>query len=320
MPDTSPPQPPILIAALYRFAAIDPYKARDPLHALCERERVKGTLLLANEGINGTIAGSDTGIAAVLKAIRALPDCETLSVKFSRAEEMPFHRLKVRIKREIVTMGQPDIDPARSVGTYVPPREWNALVDDPDTILIDTRNDYEVAIGSFRGAIDPRTKSFREFPDWFEAHRAEWEAVGRHPKIAMFCTGGIRCEKATAFVKQQGLEEVYHLEGGILAYLEQMEVAQSRWDGECFVFDERVSVGHGLEVGSHTLCRACRMPLDEEDRASPLFVEGVACPACHDARTEDQRRSYAERHRQSELAKKRGVAHVGAKQPGSGRG
>ncbi len=320
MPDRSSPQSPISIAALYRFAALDPHSVRDSLHTLCEREGVKGTLLLAKEGINGTIAGTDAAIATVLDAIRALPDCETLSVKFSRAEAMPFHRLKVRVKREIVTMGQPDIDPVRSVGTYVPPREWNALVDDPDTILIDTRNDYEVAIGSFRGAIDPRTKSFREFPHWFEAHRQEWEAEGRSPKIAMFCTGGIRCEKATAYVKQQGLEDVYHLQGGILAYLEQMQAKESRWDGECFVFDERVSVGHGLVQGSHTLCRACRMPLSEQDRASPLFVEGVACPACHDARTEEQRRSYAERHRQSELAKQRGVPHVGAKQPGSGGG
>ena len=320
MSDPSPNPSGLLIAALYRFAALEPQNVRESLYALCEREGVKGTLLLAQEGINGTIAGSDAAIETVLDTIRALPGCEALSVKFARAATMPFHRLKVRVKREIVTMGQPDIDPSRSVGTYVPPQEWNALVDDPDTILIDTRNDYEVAIGSFRGAIDPHTKSFREFPDWFEEHRPEWEAQGRQPRIAMFCTGGIRCEKATAYLKQQGLDEVYHLDGGILAYLEQIEAQDSRWDGECFVFDERVSVGHGLEQGSHTLCRACRMPVSAADRVSPLFEEGVACPACHDARSEEQRRGYAERHRQSELARQRGQAHVGAQQPGSGRG
>ena len=305
MPDSSPPQPPILIAALYRFAAIDPYKARDPLHALCEREGVKGTLLLANEGINGTIAGSDTGIAAVLKAIRALPDCETLSVKFSRAEEMPFHRLKVRIKREIVTMGQPDIDPARSVGTYVPPREWNALVDDPDTILIDTRNDYEVAIGSFRGAIDPRTKSFREFPDWFEAHRAEWEADGRHPKIAMFCTGGIRCEKASSYLLQEGFKEVLQLQGGIQKYLREITPEESFWQGECFVFDDRVSLQHGLIEGNFDMCHACRMPIDENDKASEHYIEGVSCPHCYNLHSEERKERFLERQKQIELAKQR---------------
>jgi UPF0176 protein len=268
---------------------------------------VKGTLLLAREGINGTIAGSDGAIEAVLAAIRALPGCGDLDVKESRAAAMPFHRMKVRLKREIVTMGEPDIDPL-DTGHYVAPEDWNALIADPATILIDTRNDYEVAIGTFAGATDPHTKSFREFPDWFRAHREE--LAGK--KVAMFCTGGIRCEKSTAFLKAEGVADVHHLKGGILAYLEQVPEAESRWQGECFVFDERVSVRHGLVQGGYDLCRACRMPVGPEERASPLYAEGVSCPACHASRTDEQRAGYAERHRQALLAEARGQAHVGA--------
>jgi UPF0176 protein len=303
---------PVRVAALYQFTRFDdPAAVREPLAALCVAQCVRGTLLIAREGINGTIAGSDAGIDAVLAHIRSLPGCGAIEVKESRAATMPFHRMKVRLKREIVTMGQPDIDPLADVGHYVAPQDWNALIADPDTVLIDTRNDYEVAIGTFRGAIDPKTHSFREFPDWFRAHRTELEREGRTPKIAMFCTGGIRCEKATAFVKGEGLEEVYHLKGGILAYLDTIPEARSLWDGECFVFDERVSVKHGLEIGDHSLCRACRMPVSPEDRTSPLFAEGVSCPACHAARTDEQRAGYAERHRQTLLAEGRGEAHVG---------
>ncbi|HVJ00802.1 MAG TPA: rhodanese-related sulfurtransferase [Sphingomonas sp.] len=313
------PELPIHVAALYQFTRFDDCPAIQPaLAALCDAKGVKGTLLLAPEGINGTIAGSDAGIAAVLAHIRALPGCAGLDVKHSRAATMPFHRMKVRLKREIVTMGAPDLDPA-AVGDYVAPQDWNALIDRPDTIVIDTRNDYEVAVGSFDGAIDPGTKSFREFPDWVRAHRDEWAQGGSMPKIAMFCTGGIRCEKATAFLKAEGLDEVYHLKGGILAYLEQVPPEDSRWQGECFVFDERVAVGHGLAPGSHSLCRACRMPVSPDDRDSPLFVEGVACPACHAERSEEQRERYAERHRQAELAAARGEAHVGARLPGRAR-
>ncbi len=304
--------PPIHVAALYQFTRFDnPEAIQRPLAALCDANGVKGTLLLAPEGINGTIAGSTAAIETVLAHIRGLPGCADLDVKHSHAATMPFYRMKVRLKREIVTMGEPDLDPA-AAGDYVAPQDWNALIDQPDTIVIDTRNDYEVAIGSFAGAIDPKTKSFREFPDWVRAHRDEWERDGGAPKIAMFCTGGIRCEKATAFLKTEGLDQVYHLKGGILAYLEQVAPEESRWQGECFVFDERVSVGHGLAPGSHSLCRACRMPVGPEDRRSPLFVEGVSCPACHDTRSDAQRERYAERHRQAELAALRGEAHVGA--------
>lgn len=312
------PELSIHVAALYQFTRFDdPAAIQAPLAALCGAQGVKGTLLLAPEGINGTIAGSDAGIAAVLAHIRGLPGCAALDVKHSRAAAMPFHRMKVRLKREIVTMGQPGLDPA-AAGDYVAPQDWNALIDAPGTILIDTRNDYEVAIGSFSGAIDPKTKSFREFPEWVRAHRHEWEGGAEKPKIAMFCTGGIRCEKATAFLKAEGLDTVYHLKGGILAYLEQVPADVSRWQGECFVFDERVAVGHGLEPGTHGLCRACRMPVSEADRASPLFVEGVSCPACHAERTDEQRERYAERHRQAELAASRGHAHVGAVFPVEG--
>lgn len=309
---------PICVAALYQFTRFDDCAAiQTPLAAACRSVSVKGTLLLAPEGINGTIAGSDAAIDHVLAHIRALRGCAALDVKKSRAATMPFHRMKVRIKREIVTMGEPGIDPLVDVGAYVAPQDWNALIDDPETIVIDTRNDYEVALGSFAGAIDPGTRTFRDFPEWVRAHRDEWHEDGKQPKIAMFCTGGIRCEKATAFLKAEGLDEVYHLKGGILAYLENVAAEESRWRGECFVFDERVAVGHGLEPGSHALCRACRMPISEEARRSPLFVEGVACPACHDERSDEQRERYAERHRQALLAEARGVVHVGAVRPTS---
>ncbi|WP_427969546.1 rhodanese-related sulfurtransferase [Altererythrobacter sp.] len=299
---------PVTVAALYQFTPFEDHVAlREPLLALCEEVGTKGTLLLASEGINGTIAGSENAIAQVLAHIRALPGCAGLEVKFSHAETMPFHRMKVRLKREIVTMGEPDIDPLASVGRYVDPHDWNALISDPDTVVIDTRNDYEVATGTFRGAVDPHTKSFREFPEWFRAHRDE--LLEGHKKVAMFCTGGIRCEKSTSFLRKEGIEEVYHLKGGILKYLEEMPQEESLWDGECFVFDERVTVRHGLEPGDYDLCRACRRPISEEDKASPAYVEGISCPHCIDERDEVQRARYAERQRQRELARKRDAAH-----------
>ena len=305
--------PPICVAALYQFAPFEDCAAlRAPLADLCRDQGIKGTLLLAHEGINGTIAGSHDGIERVLAHIRSLPGCAGLDVKFSSAEAMPFHRMKVRLKREIVTMGQPGLDPLASVGTYVQPAEWNALIADPDTIVIDTRNDYEVAVGTFARAIDPKTATFREFPAWFRAERARLLGQGKPPKVAMFCTGGIRCEKSTAFLKAEGVEDVYHLKGGILKYLEEIPAEQSLWQGECFVFDHRVTIGHGLALGHYGLCHACRHPIDEQDRASPLYEEGASCPACHAERTEEQRAAYRERHRQEALAAARGRAHIGA--------
>ncbi len=312
---------PISVAALYKFSAIaDCAGARAPLAALCCAQGVKGTLLLAPEGINGTIAGTDAAIGRVLDHIRQLVGAAGLEVKFSRAAATPFHRMKVRLKREIVTMGEPAIDPRHSVGRYVAPADWNALIAEPGTILIDTRNDYEVAVGTFAGAINPQTKTFREFPAWFRAERERLLKGGAQPKVAMFCTGGIRCEKSTAFLKAEGVDNVYHLQGGILRYLEEVPPERSTWQGECFVFDERVSVGHGLAQGSYALCRACRRPVSAEDRASPLYEAGVSCPACHDERSEEQRAGYRERHRQECLAAARGEGHVGAVQSGRAEG
>jgi UPF0176 protein len=263
----------VRVGALYHFTRFDdPHVLQGPLLAVCEASGIKGTLLLAREGINGTIAGPAEGLSVVLAHIRALPGCAALEVKFSDAPAPPapgpFGKLKVRVKREIVTMGQPDIDPALSAGTYVDPADWNALIADPETLVIDTRNDYEVAIGTFTGAVDPQTPSFRDFPAWFREHR-EALLEGK-TKVAMFCTGGIRCEKSTAFLRAEGVEAVYHLKGGILKYLEQVPETQSLWHGECFVFDERVSLAHGLAQGTHTRCRPCGRP----------YPVGGVCPVC----------------------------------------
>jgi UPF0176 protein len=313
--DNPLPQSPasLSVAALYRFTRFtDCAGMRTPLETICSEQGVRGTVLLAPEGINGTIAGPRDGISAVLKHIRGLPDCSDLDVKLSTAAAMPFHRMKVRIKREIVTMGEPGIDPRASVGTYVEAQEWNALISDPDTIVIDTRNEYEVSIGTFVGAIDPKTARFRDFPAWFRSMRDALLGSGRQPKIAMFCTGGIRCEKSTALLKQEGVENVHHLKGGVLRYLETVPEEASLWRGECFVFDERVTIGHGLASGTHELCRACRRPVSRQDLASPLYEAGASCAACHSERTEEQRTSYRERHRQEALAVARGGSHFGA--------
>ena len=246
------------VAALYRFCRLARFaEIKAPLAAFCCASGIKGTLLLAPEGINGTVAGSAAAIDELLAHLDQFPEFAGLEVKLSEASEMPFHRMKVRLKREIVTMGVEGLDPTRNAGTYVAPADWNDLISDPDTIVVDTRNDYEVALGTFRGALDPRTKSFRDFPDWVAAHRGELK--GR--KVAMFCTGGIRCEKATSYLKSVGLDDVFHLQGGILKYLEVVPAEQSLWEGECFVFDERVAVTHGLAEGEAELCRACRHPL-----------------------------------------------------------
>ena len=299
----------LTVAALYHFAPFpDPEALKTPLAKLACGLGVRGTLLLAHEGINGTIAGTREGIDAVIAHIRALPGCADLIWKESTAETMPFGRMKVRLKREIVTMGQPDIDPTAAVGRYVAPQDWNALIQDPDVAVIDTRNDYEVAIGTFRGAVDPGTRSFREFPQWWEANRAQF--AGK--RIAMFCTGGIRCEKSTNYLLGQGLNEVYHLKGGILKYLEDVPEAESLWQGQCFVFDDRVSVGHGLQPGGFGSCGACRRPVTPEDRAHPGFEEGVACPACLTEYSEADRARFRERQHQMELAAKRGTLHLGA--------
>lgn len=302
----------IRVAALYRFAAIaDPKAVRDRLQAACEAGGVRGTLLVAGEGLNGTIAGPEPAIEALLAFIRTLPGFGDLDVKYAWTAEMPFLRLKVRVKAEIVTMGQPDLDPAREAGVYVSPADWNALIADPQTLVIDTRNDYEGEVGAFEGAVQPNTRSFRDFPDWFRTEgRALLDRTGAK-RVAMYCTGGIRCEKATAFLKAEGVEDVHHLEGGVLRYLETVDARDSLWRGECFVFDERVAVGQGLTPGSHVLCRGCRMPVSEAGRTSPHFIEGVCCARCRDTRDDGQRQRYAERQRQMEIARSRGATHLG---------
>ncbi|KDA04144.1 rhodanese-related sulfurtransferase [Hyphomonas oceanitis] len=300
------------VAAFYKFFALPDFESRRaPLAETLEASGVKGTVLLATEGVNGTIAGTAKAIDTALAAMRALPGCETLQAKFAEADEMPFLRLKVRLKREIVSMGVPGTDPNAIVGTYVAPEAWNALISDPDTVLIDTRNDYEVAIGTFEGAVDPNTKTFREFPDWFREFRAKLESEGRKPKVAMFCTGGIRCEKATSFVKAEGIDHVFHLEGGILKYLETVPEQDSKWQGECFVFDERVSVRHDLTPGSYDMCHACKRPITEADKQHAAFEAGVSCPHCISEMSDDQRARFAERQKQIDLAKARGEKHMG---------
>jgi len=302
-----------LVAALYKFVSLPDAEAlRAPMEEMARAGGIKGTLLLAGEGINGTIAGREPQLRRFLSWLREDPRFADLEHKESLASEMPFRRMKVRLKKEIVTMGVPEADPSREVGAYVEPEDWNALISDPGTVLIDTRNAYEVAIGTFKGAIDPQTERFRQFPEWTK----ENAALKEKRKVAMFCTGGIRCEKATAFMKMQGFDEVYHLKGGILKYLETVPPEESLWEGECFVFDERVAVGHGLEEGSYELCRGCRHPINAADKASPLFMEGVSCPHCHDRLSEEQKRRFADRQKQMELAEKRGVVHLGD-QPGT---
>ncbi|MCV6597258.1 MAG: rhodanese-related sulfurtransferase [Mangrovicoccus sp.] len=293
------------IAALYHFTRFeDPAALRGPLAEICCKAGVKGSLLLAKEGINGTIAGSRAGIDTALVAIRALPGCADLEWKEATAEDAPFGKLKVRLKREIVTMGQPDVDPTAAVGHYVAPQDWNALISAPDVAVIDTRNDYEVAIGTFEGAVDPETKSFGEFPAWWRenAHRFH------NKRIAMFCTGGIRCEKSTNFLIGEGVEEVYHLKGGILQYLEDMPSEDSLWNGECFVFDRRVSVGHGLKEGPHLLCHGCRRPLLPADLERPEYERGVSCHQCADETSEGDKERFRERQRQLDLAAARAAA------------
>jgi UPF0176 protein len=309
-----------LTAALYKFVEFqDTSSFKQTLQTVCDAHHIKGTLLLADEGINGTIAGAESDVRAVLAYLRADPRLSDLTHKESWSESPPFLRMKVRLKKEIVTLGVPGVNPVQMAGSYVKPDAWNALISAPDVVLVDTRNDYEVAIGSFKGALDPNVKTFADLPQWVStqavAGGALASAKGKKPKVAMFCTGGIRCEKSTALLRQLGFDEVYHLEGGILKYLETVPQANSLWEGECFVFDERVSVGHGLQPGPYELCRSCRHPVGDEERQSPHYVKGVSCPHCFDQKTEAQKQGFAERQRQVELARQRGQAHVGAQMP-----
>ena len=297
-----------IVCALYKFVALEEFEnLQPPLLATMLDNGVCGTLLLAKEGINGTIAGSRDGIDEVLQWLLNDPRLSEVDTKESLSDVMPFKRTKVKLKKEIVTMGVEGIDPQRVVGTYVDPKDWNDLISDPDVMLIDTRNDYEYQVGTFKDAINPNTDSFREFPEYITQ-----QVLPRRPKkVAMFCTGGIRCEKSTAYLKEQGVDEVYHLKGGILKYLEQVDEADTLWQGECFVFDDRVTVNHRLERGGYDQCHACRLPITDEDKASEHFISGVSCPNCYSKVSDKKKASFAEREKQVQLAQERGESHIG---------
>lgn len=298
----------LVVAAIYKFVKLHDCAAlREPLLAQCDARGITGTLLLAEEGINGTIAGTRSGIDGILAYLRSDPRLADLEHKESAADQPPFYRMKVKLKKEIVTMGVPDIDPTELVGQYVKPEDWNALINDPDVLLVDTRNDYEVDVGTFKGAVDPRITTFREFPEYVK-NNFDPE---KQPRVAMFCTGGIRCEKASAYMLQQGYAEVYHLQGGILKYLENVPAEQSLWQGECFVFDQRVAVGQGLAPGHYELCYGCSRPITAEEKTSPKYQAGVSCPNCYDSMSPEKRAAALERQKQVELAKQRGETHIG---------
>lgn len=299
---------PYIVCALYKFVALPNFKSlREPLLSVMNEHQVRGTLLLAHEGINGTVSGSREAIDSLISWLNLQPGLENIDVKESTSKEKPFKRTKVKLKKEIVTMGVEDIDPRKVVGTYVEPADWNNLISDPEVVLVDTRNDYEFAVGTFENAINPNTESFREFPDYVKQNLDP----KKHKKVAMFCTGGIRCEKSTAYMKQQGFEEVYHLKGGILKYLEEVPKESTSWQGECFVFDDRVTVDHDLKPGQYDQCNACRMPITKQEQQSEQYQQGVSCPHCFDKTSDEQKARYLEREKQIQLAKMRGEEHIG---------
>lgn len=301
---------PFVVCALYKFVTLKNFTSlREPLLRTMEANHVRGTLLLAREGINGTVASTREGIKALLAWLNQDTRLNSIEYKESLSASMPFKRTRVKLKKEIVTMGVEGIDPKQVVGTYVEPADWNNLISDPDVMVVDTRNDYEIQVGTFKHAINPKTDSFRQFPEYVDTNLNP----RMHKKVAMFCTGGIRCEKSTALLKEKGFEKVYHLKGGILKYLEEVPKAESLWEGECFVFDDRVTVNHDLEPGSYDQCNACRLPITETDKQSEMFQQGVSCPHCFGKLTEKQKARFAEREKQMQLARSRGEAHMGAK-------
>lgn len=305
----------LVVAAVYKFVKLDDCASmREPLQARCEELAITGTLLLATEGINGTIAGTRAGIDLILAYLRSDPRLGNLEHKESAADLPPFYRMKVKLKNEIVTMGVPGIDPTERVGQYVKPEDWNALINDPDVLLIDTRNDYEVEVGTFKGALDPHITTFREFPEYVKNHINPQQK----PRIAMFCTGGIRCEKASAYMLEQGFPEVYHLQGGILKYLENVPASDSLWQGECFVFDQRVAVGQGLAPGHYELCYGCSRPITSEDKTSEKYQSGISCPNCFDRLTPEKRAAAMERQKQVTLSVGRGEKHIGRRRKKAG--
>lgn len=303
----------ILVAALYKFVEIDDLLSlQSNLYEICEKNNIMGTILIANEGINGTISGKTNEINQTISLLKSDKRFANIEIKYSSTDKQPFHRMKVRLKKEIVTIGLPEINPNKKVGTYVKPEDWNDLISDPNVIVIDTRNKYETKIGSFQNALDPETSSFREFPDWVKKFKSSKENANK--KIAMFCTGGIRCEKASSLMKEEGFEDVYHLQGGILKYLEAIDKENSLWNGECFVFDQRVCLTDELEVGSYKMCFACRMPITEEEMQNEKYIEGISCIYCYDKTTKEKKERFGSRQKQILLAKERGEKHLGGKQ------
>ena len=303
----------ILVATLYKFFKVDDLVAlQDQLYEICNKSNVMGTILIANEGVNGTISAKPREIEKTLISIQKDDRFSEIEIKYSSTNKQPFHKMRVRLKKEIVTIGLPEINPNKTVGTYVKPEAWNDIISDPDVILIDTRNKFEIKIGSFKNALDPRTTSFRDFPEWVKKFKQD--KTNTNKKIAMYCTGGIRCEKASSLMKEEGFNEVYHLQGGILKYLEQVEKEKSLWEGECFVFDDRVCLTENLEVGSYKMCFACRMPITEDELNDDRYEEGISCLYCYDKTTKDKKERFESRQKQIELSKLRGEKHIGGQQ------
>ncbi|MDB9926185.1 rhodanese-related sulfurtransferase [Hyphomicrobiales bacterium] len=303
----------ILVATLYKFFKVDDLVAlQDQLYEICNKNNVMGTILIANEGVNGTISAKPREIEKTLTSIQKDDRFSEIEIKYSSTNKQPFHKMRVRLKKEIVTIGLPEINPNKTVGTYVKPEEWNDIISDPDVILIDTRNKFEIKIGSFKNALDPRTTSFRDFPEWVKKFKQD--KTNTNKKIAMYCTGGIRCEKASSLMKEEGFNEVYHLQGGILKYLEQIEKEKSLWEGECFVFDDRVCLTENLEVGSYKMCFACRMPITEDELNDDRYEEGISCLYCYNKTTKDKKERFESRQKQIELSKLRGEKHIGGQQ------
>ena len=303
----------ILVAALYKFVEIDDLLSlQSNLYEICEKNNIMGTILIANEGINGTISGKTNEINQTISLLKSDKRFTNIEIKYSSTDKQPFHRMKVRLKKEIVTIGLPEINPNKKVGTYVKPDDWNDLISDPNVVVIDARNKYETKIGSFQNALDPETSSFREFPNWVKKFKSYKENANK--KIAMFCTGGIRCEKASSLMKEEGFEDVYHLQGGILKYLETIDKENSLWNGECFVFDQRVCLTDELEVGSYKMCFACRMPITEKEMQNEKYIEGISCIYCYDKTTKEKKERFGSRQKQILLAKERGEKHLGGKQ------
>ena len=303
------------VAALYKFSQIDnPLEVQIYLKKILKNLSIYGTILVGNEGINGTIASRDKkNLNKALMYLKNLKGFKDLDIKFSNSKKKPFIRLKIKLKQEIVTIGDKSIDPTKNVGEYVNPEDWNSLIEEENILLIDTRNDYEYSIGSFKDSINPNTQKFRDFPEWLKGQNFTQEDKNSK-KVAMFCTGGIRCEKASSLMKNEGFKKVYHLKGGILKYFESVSKENSLWDGECFVFDDRVSVKHDLSVGDYDMCHGCRMPITETDKTSQKYIRGVSCPNCYDQTTEEQKSRYMSRQKQVDLAKQRNQKHIGPKE------